>query len=149
VKTNAFMPILGATLGLTLLGAFSAPLASGVTSSLGAAANVPAMWNRTELFFGSAKPDGSSVAENDFRAFVDKEVTPRFPEGLTLLTGYGQFRGSSGKIVKERSFVLILLTEQRSAKDADAKIEAIRRLYKNSFKQESVLRVDEPTRVSF
>ncbi|NJK44174.1 MAG: DUF3574 domain-containing protein [Pleurocapsa sp. SU_196_0] len=144
------MPVLGATLGLMLIGALSAPLASGVTtSSLGVAANVPTTWNRTELFFGSAKPDGSSVAEQDFSAFVDKEVTPRFPEGLTLLTGYGQFRGSSGKIVKERSFVLILLTEQKSAKDADAKIEAIRKLYKNAFKQESVLRVDEPTRVSF
>jgi hypothetical protein len=132
-----------------VLGVLSTPLASGVTSSLASTANTPVTWNRTELFFGSVKPDGSSVTDKEFNAFVDKEITPRFPEGLTLLSGYGQYKGSSGKIVKERSFVLILLTEQKAAKDANAKIETIRKVYKSAFKQESVLRVDEPTRVSF
>jgi Protein of unknown function (DUF3574) len=153
MKPTAGKPMFGLMLGVALLGAlgvpFSAPLASEVTSSLASTANTPMMWNRTELFFGSAKPNGSSVTDKEFSAFVDKEITPRFPEGLTLLTGYGQYKGSSGKVVKERSFVLILLTEQKSAKDANAKIEAIRRLYKSAFRQESVLRVDEPTRVSF
>ena len=149
MRPNTFAPVFGLILGMALLGTLSTPLASGVTSSRTLTANTPVTWNRTELFFGSAKPNGSSVTDKEFSAFVDKEITARFPDGLTLLTGYGQYRGSSGKIVKERSFVLILLTEQKAAKDADAKIEAIRTRYKTTFEQESVLRVDEPTRVSF
>lgn len=106
------------------------------------------LWSRTELYFGSAKPDGSYVPEMQFRQFVDKEVTPRFPDGLTLLTGYGQYKGSDGQIAKEQSFVLVLLYPKLD-KDTNAKIEAIRLAYKKAFNQESVLRVDEGARVSF
>lgn len=35
--------------------------------------------------------------------------SPRFPDGLTLIKGDGQFRGDGNTIVKEQSFVLILL----------------------------------------
>jgi Protein of unknown function (DUF3574) len=63
---------------------------------------------RTELFFGTAKPDGV-VTDGEFRDFVDYVVTPRFPDGLTLLQGDGQFRGADNVIIKEASYVLILL----------------------------------------
>ena len=63
---------------------------------------------RTELFFGTAKPIGA-VTEEEFRGFVDAEVTPRFPDGLTVIKGDGQFRGEDDVLVKEQSFVLILL----------------------------------------
>src|SRR5262245_54518677 len=36
---------------------------------------------RTELYFGTAKPEGA-VTEAEFREFVDQFVTPRFPDGL-------------------------------------------------------------------
>lgn len=106
------------------------------------------IWNRTELYFGSAKPNGSVVSEREFMQFVDAEVTPRFPNGLTVLTGYGQFRGASGVIVKERSMVIILLYPLLS-RDAHRKLEEIRDAYKRLFQQESVLRVDSLARVSF
>jgi hypothetical protein len=32
-----------------------------------------------------------------------------FPDGLTLVTGLGQFRGADGVLIEERSMVLILL----------------------------------------
>src|SRR5688500_2481254 len=44
---------------------------------------------RTELFFGTAKPNGV-VTDEEFLLFLDQEVTPRFPDGLTLLKGDGQ-----------------------------------------------------------
>jgi hypothetical protein len=99
---------------------------------------------RTELFFGSAKPDGGAVTEEEFSAFLDQVITPRFPDGLTLLTGLGQFRNSAGIIVKEQSFLLILLYP-RPIRDSSARIEEIRDLYKAQFQQESVLRVDGGT----
>ncbi len=66
------------------------------------------IWSRTELFFGSASPNGTVVDDAELTKFVDEEVTRRFPDGLTLLTGYGQFKNSAGTISREKSFVLIL-----------------------------------------
>ena len=104
-------------------------------------------FDRTELYFGSEKP-GPDVTREQFDRFVDKTVTPRFPDGLTLLTGYGQFRESDGKIVQERSFVLILLYPTDD-EEANGEIQEIRRIYKRDFEQQSVLRVDSREQVSF
>jgi hypothetical protein len=106
------------------------------------------IWKRTELYFGSEQPDGEVVTEAEFQQFVDEEVTPRFPDGLTLLTGYGQFRNSTGAIVKERSMVLILLYPLTMS-DANTKLEEIREAYKDAFEQESVLRIDSFSLISF
>jgi hypothetical protein len=96
---------------------------------------------RTELFFGMNKP-GGVVSEAEFMGFLDTQITPRFPDGLTLLTGHGQFRGSNNVIVKETSKLLILLYPRESARESGAKIEEIRAAYKRAFQQESVLRAD-------
>jgi hypothetical protein len=98
---------------------------------------------RTELFFGTAKPIGA-VTEEEFRAFVDAEVTPRFPDGLTVIKGDGQFRGEDDVLVKEQSFVLILLYPSNGFLTSSRQIDHIRELYKEQFDQESVLRVDDP-----
>ena len=97
---------------------------------------------RTELFFGTAKPNGSEVTIGEFQQFVDDKITPRFPDGLTLLRGLGQFRGSNGVIVQERSLLLILLYPVETRQDSSQKIEQIREAYKKLFQQESVLRAD-------
>ena len=98
---------------------------------------------RTELFFGTAKPDGV-VTDAEFRAFLDNQITPRFPDGLTVLKGDGQFRDGAGEIVKEASFILILLYPVDSARDSNRRIEKIRSCYLLQFQQESVLRADDP-----
>jgi len=98
---------------------------------------------RTELYFGTAKPDGV-VTEAQFREFIDRAVTPRFPDGLTVLKGDGQFRGEDNTVVKEQSFVLILLYPFETFDESSKRIERIRTLYKDLFAQESVLRVDDP-----
>jgi Protein of unknown function (DUF3574) len=110
-----------------------------VDPSMGATA-----FARTELFFGTEKPDGSAVTDEEFRAFLDSQITPRFPDGLTLLKGDGQFRNSEGLIIKEESFVLILLYPVETFRDSSKRIESIRRCYLKTFQQESVLRADDP-----
>jgi hypothetical protein len=106
---------------------------------------------RTELFFGSERPDLPEVSAAEFQQFLDEAVTPCFPDGLTLLTGKGQFRESNGQIVQETSFVLVLLYPLETRKESHLKIEALRALYQDVFLQESVLRVDDPraARVGF
>lgn len=105
------------------------------------------LWARTELYFGLSRSDGPDVTDEEFEEFLDTVVTPRFPDGLTLLSGKGQFRGESGVVQKEPSKVLILFypwTGQRNRA-----IERIREIYKQDFQQEAVLRVDETSCVSF
>ncbi len=108
-------------------------------------------FTRTELFFGTARPDGSEVTEEEFDAFIDEEITPRFPAGLTLLTGYGQFQSDGGEIIEEDSFLLILLYPFETDGTSSELIEEIRDEYETQFEQESVLRADDgvPVCVSF
>src|SRR5579859_7816296 len=52
-------------------------------------------WVDTKLYFGLG-PDGEpekGVTETGWRAFLDKEVTPRFPDGLSVFDVYGQWQG--------------------------------------------------------
>jgi hypothetical protein len=112
--------------------------------------NRPQRFVRTELFFGTVTP-GHPVTEEQFLAFLDAEVTPRFPDGLTLFKGHGRFTGKDGVLVKEDPFMVILLHPYDDFSESDRKLEEIRRLYRSQFKQESVLRVDYQfsVRVSF
>lgn len=107
-----------------------------------------AVWARTELYFGTNRPAYGEVTESEFNDFVAREVTERFPDGLTLLSGYGQFRSSTGALIREKSFVLILFYSPQM-QEANKRIEEIRERYKAAFSQESVLRVDSFSFISF
>ena len=104
--------------------------------------NTPERFWRTELYFGTGKPDGTIVSDEEWNKFLAEEVTPRFPKGFTVLDGFGQFQDTGGKIVREKSFCLILLYAKKERKDNNPKIEEIRTAYKKRFQQESVLRLD-------
>ena len=97
---------------------------------------------RTELYFGRDRPDGSVVGDDQWKDFLDREVTPRFPAGFTVLDGAGQYRDKHGKIVKEPSKVLVFLYSKAERKPASTKINEIRAAYCKQFQQESVLRLD-------
>jgi hypothetical protein len=102
---------------------------------------------RLELMFGSSRPGGVQITEEEWTAFLDTEVTPRFPDGLTALEGTGQWRGRAGVVTKERSNILVIWHEP--TRSAEVQIEAIRAAYKQRFEQESVMRVDSISCVSF
>jgi hypothetical protein len=106
------------------------------------------VFGRTELFFGRARANGSMITDQEFRGFLDDVVTPRFPLGLTVLAARGQFRGSSGLITREDALFLILLYPLTEP-DSDWRIEEIRTAYRDRFQQESVLRIDDHSCVSF
>jgi Protein of unknown function (DUF3574) len=98
---------------------------------------------RTELYFGTARPDNEPpVSEEEFQGFLDGKITPAFPDGLTLLKGLGQFRGANDVTIEETSFLVILLYPADARRESSEKIELIRKLYKEEFGQESVLRSD-------
>jgi hypothetical protein len=98
---------------------------------------------RTELLFGTAKPDGA-VTEEEFNRFLDEVVTPLFPDGLTVIKGAGQFKGSDGLTIREDSYLLILLHPFENQKMSNKSIDFIRLEYMRQHRQESVLRADDP-----
>lgn len=141
-----------ATVGLLL--AVGAPTAYATLDDADTAAGAEPRrgepYVETQLFFGTARPDGGpAVTDRQFMAFVDKEVTPDFPDGLTIQSGRGQWRDASGTIEKERSYELILLYPRTEARSSDRRIEEIRRAYEKTFGQEAVGRVDGEARVDF
>jgi hypothetical protein len=102
----------------------------------------------TELYFGRNKPGGGTVSDAEWQAFADEIVTPRFPEGLTILGAMGQWRGKDGSIAREESKVVVLLYSRKVRRAVNSKIEEIRSEYKKRFQQESVMRIDITKSVS-
>ena len=102
---------------------------------------------RLELMFGMSRKGGRTISDQEWRVFLDEEVTPRFPDGLTILQGYGQWRGNGGKVMREPMRLLLIMFEPAS--DSEARIEAIRTAFKHRFHQDSVLRVNSAACASF
>lgn len=108
-------------------------------------------WYRTELYFGRSIPGGGAVSDTEWDTFLAEVVTPRFPDGFTVLKASGHYREQSGKIITEPSEVIVFLYPGNRRMSSRRKIEEIRRHYARQFKQESVLRLDfrSPVKVSF
>jgi len=124
------------------------------TSLLGSSTHVrtePEQFMRTELYFGRNISERGEVSRKDFDKFLAEIITPRFPDGLTVLNAAGQFLNSNGEVEKERTVILVLFYPVSARKDKHLKVEEIREAYKVRFQQQSVLRVDhpEPLEVSF
>jgi len=99
---------------------------------------------RTELYFGRSIPNGGTVSDEEWRTFLAEVVTPRYPDGFTIMDATGQYREKNGTIDREHSEVLVFLYPVNKRTASRRKIEEIRRAYVKQFKQESVLRVDYP-----
>lgn len=93
-------------------------------------------WQRCELFFGQSIPGGGVVGRAEWQAFVDREVTPRFPQGLTVLQAEGQWRNAQGGIDREASRVLLLLLPPEAARGPQ--MDELRSRYRQQFQQEAV-----------
>jgi len=111
-------------------------------------------WVDTKLYFGlklmddSGKPVAGGVSEAAWRDFLDAEVTPRFPAGLSVMDVYGQWQGK-GQTKPERILSKMLVVDYPRTAENDAKVEAIRAAWKQRTHDQSVLKVSEPANVSF
>lgn len=150
-------PTGAAALLFLLLAGCAAPASlanrDGVSSRLQGDAAHPAQahnWIRTELYFGTGPADDAhqGIDEANWRAFLDREITPRFASGLSVFDIYGQWQDKGAAAPERlRSKVVVLLHE--SSTDNDARIEQIRSAWKKLTGDLSVLRVSQPAEVSF
>lgn len=102
---------------------------------------------KLELFFGGNIGAGGRVSEQDWQRFVADEVTPRFPDGFTVLEASGQWRNPAGMVIAEESRNLVVIV--RNAASELPKIAAIRDTYKMRFTQDSVLFVQSQVCAAF
>ncbi len=114
-------------------------------------------WVDTRLYFGLGPIDSGSaqaghseprVTEAEWIAFLDKEVTPRFPDGLSVFECYGQWQGK-GMSQPERLRSKVLVIDYPDSPANRGKIDAIRVAWKKKTGDQSVLTVTQPAQVSF
>jgi hypothetical protein len=100
-------------------------------------------WVVADLLFGR-----QHVSEAHWSRFLAAEVTPRFPDGFTVLDARGQWRAPGSRTIShERSKVLTIAMPPSA--DNDERLQKIIGAYKARFNQQSVGLIVRPACVSF
>jgi hypothetical protein len=103
---------------------------------------------QAELAFGRNIGMRIGVSEAAFAKFLAEEITPRFPDGLTVVDARGQWRDSErGTLIHEPSKIVLINFHDDAQKRAD--LVAIADAYKQRFRQQSVLTSVRSACVSF
>ncbi len=90
-----------------------------------------------ELLFGRDIGGRLGVSNSDWMHFAARELTPRFPDGLTVSDAFGQWRDRrSGRIVREPSKRVEIVLPGNA--DDDDRLDAVVAAYKRVFRQQSV-----------
>jgi len=115
-------------------------------------ASADVVWLRTELYFSLGEWMETALTtepESRWQDFLDREVTPRFPDGLSVIDVYGQWRNAQAgaSVRRERSRRLVIV--HPDTPEASVKIEEIREAWKKQTGEKSVLRVSQPAQVGF
>jgi hypothetical protein len=116
-----------------------------MTLLLAGCATSPACQKPTEpnlvaqLFLGRAIPDGGVVDGAAFQLFTETEITPRFPDGFTLIDAAGYWRGAANQTIREPSTLLLVVAADTAA--TRERLDAIAQAYQTRFRQEAVGKV--------
>ena len=95
-----------------------------------------------DLYFGRDKQGGREVSEAEWASFLTDTVTPRFPDGLSVLNVEGQARESSGRIVRERTKLLVVVVFDAPAHQG--RVREIVQAYNGRFGQHGVFWSEHP-----
>ena len=102
------------------------------------------------FYFGLEKGDGSEVSEAEWRAFLAEEVTPRFPDGLTVFDASGQWLDTEAdRLYREGTKVLNVLVPVESAEEAKRALDEIADDYVERFDQQVVFKTSREACAGF
>jgi hypothetical protein len=90
-----------------------------------------------EVMFGRAVDGGLVVTDRAWARFLAREVTPRFPDGLTVVDAAGQYKTPLGRIAQEPSKLLMIVAAD--GVQTQNSIAAIVAAYKLQFRQHTVV----------
>jgi Protein of unknown function (DUF3574) len=131
-----------ATAAIAVMLALGSPTHAQTACSLGKPQQV------AELMFGRKIGDRIGVSEAQWSRFVDREITPRFPDGLTVFDTKGQWRDRErNRIVREPSKLVSIVLPGKG--EDEARLNEIAAAYKSRFQQQSVAIVVRGACVSF
>lgn len=101
---------------------------------------------QTTLYFGLKSADGRGVSEQEWARFLADVVTPRFPQGLTVVTAYGQGSNpGADAVLAELTKVLIVVHPDDEANAA--KISEFKQKYSEDFGQTGVFHTEADVRI--
>ena len=100
-----------------------------------------------EFIFGRNIGERPGVSEDDWQAFLDREVATRFPHGFTVFDARGQWRNAEGETVREPSKILLIALT--GDPHEDERLAGLARAYKLQFHQQSVLLMEQGACVTF
>ena len=90
-----------------------------------------------QLFYGRAHKDGSQINAAEWADYLAKDVTPRFPAGLTVIDANGQWQHpKTGRVMREKSTIIEIVTS--ASPETWARMQELRDIYKKRFHQEVV-----------
>jgi hypothetical protein len=90
-----------------------------------------------EVMFGRAVDGRLVVTDRAWARFLAREVTPRFPDGLTVVDAAGQYKTPLGSIAQEPSKLLMIVAADGA--QTESSIAAIVAAYKLQFRQHTVV----------
>ncbi len=93
-----------------------------------------------DLYFGGEAGNGRAVSDAAWAAFMAEEVTPRFPDGLSVIDVAGQYREPSGRLVHEKTKLIVVVLFDAPAHLA--RVQAVVDAYARRHNQNSVFRVE-------
>jgi hypothetical protein len=117
----------------------SAPSQPPQVAAICAAPLKPAL--EINLYFGRDRQGRAEVSEAEWATFLAQEVTPRFPDGLSVINVAGQSRGATGPIERERTKLLVVVVFDAPAHRA--KVQEIVDAYDRRFSQRGVFRIEK------
>jgi hypothetical protein len=110
------------------------------------AAQEPVAAVQTTLYFGLKSADGSVVSEKQWARFLAEVVTPRFPQGLTVVTAYGQGANPGADVVLAE-LTKVLIVVHPGDKTSTAKVSEIKAQYSKDFGSTGVFHTESDVRV--
>jgi hypothetical protein len=101
-----------------------------------------------ELMFGRKTGDRIGVSETAWARFVDREITPRFPDGFSVIDARGQWRDPDRNRIMREPSKLVQIVLPGNEED-EQRLNEIAAVYKGRFRQQSVGIIVRPACVSF
>ncbi len=102
----------------------------------------------TDLYFGQSKPDGTAITENEWNHFRETKIVNAFKEGTTIIRGTGTWYDvANKKLISEPTYVVVYF--YKYSRQVSKRIDSLRSLYKATFQQQSILRVDKKVKAAF
>lgn len=101
-----------------------------------------------ELLFGRDIGRRVGVDETDWTHFVEHELIPRFPDGLTINDTIGQWRSRTSSVIVREPGKRVEIVLPGNADD-EARLDAAVAAYKRAFRQRSVIVIEHNACVAF